>query len=246
MKATPWILFLLAVVALCIIGLCNKADEASTVPKDQYEALQKQFDDSVKSYRNFKVQAITAVKSATERANKAEEQAKQSQALVDRSRSTVNRLLAKLDSAEKEKPDSSWVQVSPNYKEGCDSLRHENAQLGTIISQYEQDNQAHVDALNYETHLRDSLLERERQFNADFQRQANTGIAIGKKNVKESWQKLQVYGGFAAWGSQANPLAGGEINIALKTPGDQIYEVKGAMILNTWYVGAGTKFKFHF
>jgi septal ring factor EnvC (AmiA/AmiB activator) len=246
MRATPWILFFLAVIALCIIGLCNKADEARAVPKGQYDALQKQMNDSVESYHKFKLQAATAVNYATERAIKAEAQSKKSQMQVQKSNNTISRLLAKIDSAEKEKPDSRWVPVSPRYKDGCDSLRKENVNLNALINQYEQDNQAHVDALAYETHLRDSLLERERQFNVQFQKKLNDCIALGKQCAKERQPHIQVYGGIAAWGNQINPLGGGEINISLKTKNDQIYEAKGAYILNTWWVGAGTKFKFHF
>src|SRR5581483_2324735 len=158
---------------------------------------------------------------------------------------TVNMLLAKLDSAANEKPDSTWVQVSPRYKDACDSLRHANLTLNYSIMQYEQDAQAQASALAYETHIRDSIINQERAFNAQFQRQLDYSITAGKQVEKAAKQKIQVYGGFAGWFSQGSPFAGGEINLSVLTPRDQIYELKGAY-LNGWWVGVGTKLKFHF
>jgi hypothetical protein len=243
MKSVPWILF--AIALLVIIGqqMCNRP--APSVPKNQFEALQARFNDTLESYHEFERASDSALNYAIASALQANERADQSQAALDHARETVGRLLVKLDSADKEKPDSSWVQVSPHYKEGCDSLRHANLTLNYRILQFEQDNQAHVDALNYETRLRDSIIERERGFNAQFRVQLENCITTGKQQEHSARARAQLYGGIAAWGNRLNPLGGGEINLALKTKNDAIYEIKGAY-LGTWWVGLGTKFKFHF
>lgn len=238
-----WMFF--AAALLVIIGqqMCNRPVPA--VPQSQYDALKKKYQDTAESYRQYRKHSDSAINNATAMEIQANERAEQSQMALDQERKTNGRLLVKLDSAANEKPDSSWVSVSPRFKSGCDSLRHENLTLNYRILQYEQDNQTHVDALNYETHIRDSALQKEREFNAQFRRQLENCIAIGKHQENAGRPRLQLYGGIGVWGNRANPLGGGEINLALKTKTDAIYEIKGAY-LDTWWVGLGTKFKFHF
>jgi hypothetical protein len=240
--SAPWILFAIALLVIMYLVTCNKP--APMVPKNQFDALQQKYDDTLASYRAFRKKSDSAIDDATVSAIQANERAEQSQAALDQERAKIGRLLVKLDSAANEKQDSSWVSVSPRYKDGCDSLRRENLTMNYRIIQFEQDNQAHVDALNYETRVRDSIIEKERAFNEQFRRQLENCITAGKQQEKASLPRTQLYGGIAAWGSQASPLGGGEINLALKTKRDQIYEIKGAYILNTWWAGIGAKFKF--
>lgn len=239
-----WIFFALALLVIIGQQMCNRP--SPTVPKNQFDALQARYNDSLESYHQYRRSADTAIENATASSIQANDRAEQSQSALDRERVTNNRLLGKLDSAAKEKPDSTWVQVSPRFKEGCDSLRRENLTMNYRITQYEQDNLAHVDALNYEIRLRDSIIQKERAFNAQFRRQLDACIALGRKQESAGRPRTQLYGGIAAWGNQVSPLGGGEINVALKTRNDAIYELKGAYISNTWWAGIGTKFKFHF
>lgn len=243
MKQAPWILLAVALVIIMLQQMCNKADQYAQEQK--FSQLEKKYADTLESYHQYRQTAGAALDNATAMAIQANERAEQSQVALNQECRHANHLLAKLDSAENETPDSSWVSVSPRYKEACDSLRKVNLTLNYRILQYEQDNQAHVDALGYEVHLRDSLLEKERGFSSQFRRQLADCITAGKEQEKDGRQRTQMYGGIAVWGNRTNPLGGGELNLSIKTPRDAIYELKGAY-LNTWWVGVGTKFKFHF
>lgn len=243
MKQLPWIISTLLLIVVVSQLLCNKP--APSVPKPVFDQLQQQYNDSMHAYNQFCKWSDSAMDATASYAVQANEQLQASRAALEDAGATVNMLLAKLDSASREKPDSTWVSVSPRYKDGCDSLRHANLTLNYSIMQFEQDMQAQASALAYETHIRDSIIERERAFNAQFQRQLDYSITAGKQVEKAAKQKLQIYGGFAGWFSQVSPFGGGEINLSLLTPRDQMYEIKGAY-LNGWWVGVGTKFKFHF
>lgn len=206
---------------------------------EAYKRLEAKYNDTAADYIKYREWSSVALGNATATAIQNGEIAKQSQSELDQARRRVNSLLALLDNAEKETPDSSWVQVSPNYKIGCDSLRKENKSLNFLVEQYEQDNQAHVDALNYETYIRDSALQKEREFSNAFRSQLVYCIDALRKSEQPG--KMQLYAGMTAWGNGITPLGGGEINLGLKTKSDQFYEIKGAY-LNGWWVGIGTKF----
>lgn len=239
MKNIAWLLLLLIVVIASWQYIVNKNDRIAA--NEAYKQLEARYRDTAADYVQFRKWSDSALNNATSTAMQNGEIAKQSQSLLNEKQNRINSLLLLLDAAEKETPDSSWVQVSPNYKSGCDSLRRANAEQGQLIAQYEQDNQAHVDALNYETYIRDSALQKERAFSASFRQQLADCIVIGKKQQAINKPRNQVYAGMAAWGTTINPLGGGEINLGLKTKSDQFYEIKGAY-LNGWWVGIGTKF----
>jgi len=246
MNKAPWILFTITLLAIIYLITCNKPAPTNMVPRSQYKAMEQRLNDTAQAYAAFRAASDSALDNATAHAIQASEQAKKSQDAVNDSKATIQWLLTQLDSADKEKPDSDWVQVSPRYKDGCDSLRKENVKLNTFMDRVRNDNQLVIGAMTSEIALRDSVIQKERGFNALFQKVIDDCIAIGKKQQQLSKQRTQLYGGIAAWANQLHPFGGGEINLSLKTPQDQIYEIKGAYILNSWWVGAGTKFKLHF
>jgi hypothetical protein len=237
------IVFSLFVVAFGV-WLYFSSKQEKLAADNAYKELQGRYADTLMVYRQYKNMADSAISNATATAIQAGEIAKESQIALDQERGRVKRLLSVLDNAEKETPDSTWIPVSPNYKWGCDSLRRANLSLNTMIVQYEQDNQAHVDAMSYEIGIRDSVLKKERSFSEQFRQQLAYCItALG--NAEKAKGKTQLYAGMAAWGNSITPLGGGEINLGLKTPRDQFYEIKGAY-LGKWWVGVGTKFKLSF
>lgn len=240
MKNIAWIV----IIFICGIAswqyIVNKNDRIEQDRK--YEALENRLTDTLKDYGRYREWADSALNNATATAIQAGEQAQTSKHWLDVRQKRINELLKVLDSAENEKLDSSLATlVSKRFKAGCDSLRLANIVLGKQIWEYEQDNQTYVDALNYETTIRDSALQKERGFSAAFRGQLVYCIDALKEASKAK-KKTQLYAGMAAWGNGITPLGGGEINLGLKTGNDQFYEIKGAYI-GQWWIGIGTKFK---
>jgi hypothetical protein len=160
------------------------------------------------------------------------------------SQNQVQRLSDKIQAAKKEKPNDSWVAVSPNYVDGCDSLRLAAVGQNARINEAEQENKKTVELMDYEINLRDTALQHRDAFNAALQKQLDSCHLKVKGAVNQ--QRTQVYAGVGMFGNQINPLAGGQVNVSLKTKGNKIYEVTGAAVGNTWYVGLGTKFLISF
>lgn len=239
MNKIAWILVLIISAIAAWQYIVIKNDRISH--DAAYTQLKGKSDATEMEYAKYRLGADSALGNAIVTAIQNGEIAKQSQSALDQERKHVKSLLELLDRSEKETPDSSWVQVSPNYKFGCDSLRGILPGLDSLIVQYERDNQAHVDALNYETYIRDSTLQKEHEFSNAFRSQLVYCIdALSKAEKPKS--PTQLYAGMAAWGNAITPLGGGEINIGIKTPSDQFYEIKGAY-MGKWWVGVGTKFK---
>jgi hypothetical protein len=239
MKNIAWVI-LLVISAISVWQYVSNKNERIAADI-LYKALQSEYNDTLEYYGEYVSRADSATNNATAAAIQAGEAARQAQGVADQQRKKINWLLSFLDSTEKETPDSTWKPVSPNYTWGCDSLRRANMTLNTLVDQYEHDNQAHVDALNFETSVRDSALQKERLFNSVFRGQL-VRCMNELNTVEKSTKKTQLYAGMSAWGNAITPLGGGEINLGLKTKSDQFYEIKGAY-LGKWWVGVGTKFK---
>lgn len=233
----PWLIILFFIL--------TRNKPADMVAKAQYSALEQRYNDTLQEYHKFRQWSDSILDVTASYAVQSSEQLQSSHAALEDAGASVNYLLRRLDSAAIEKQNNSWISVSPNYKDACDSLRRANLTLNYRIIQYEQDTQAQADALAYESHIRDSIIEQERAFNAKFKGIADNAMVENKTIQKSAVSKNQVYAGFGAIGSQYSPFAGGQINLSLKTKSDQIYELTGAFIQSTWYVGLGTKFKLH-
>jgi hypothetical protein len=246
MKQLTYILAIIPWLIILGMVLCRKPAHTDMIPRSQFTALQERLNDTSAAYEQFRRKSDSAIDNATAMAVQASEQLKESNDKLNDTKGTVKWLLSELDKADAQKPDSSWVSVSPEYKNDCDSLREVNGVLLGQIDNYQQGAEQQADILAYELRLRDSIIEQERGFNDMFKKSLQDCIAIGKQAQKSAAPRNQLYAGFGAIGSQLNPLAGGEVNLSLKTKADQIYEVRGALIATTWYVGLGTKFKLHF
>ena len=157
------------------------------------------------------------------------------------SRATINRLTAKIEAAKNQQPDNTWVKVSPDYKESCDSL------VGVVKIQQQQlaeadENGAKLNELMlYEISLRDSTINAQKEFNRKFMGQLDDCMTQLQIAVKQQ-PRNQVYAGIGMFGNQINPLAGGQVNLSLKTKSNKIFEITGAAIGNAWYGGVGAKF----
>lgn len=243
MKKTAWVLIL--ILAAIAITQYVTYRNARTVADTSLSLKQDTINKIMADYSDYRVWADSALNNATATAIQNGEIAEQARAELNKTRDQVTDLLLKLENAEKEPKNSTWVEVSPNYKDGCDSLRRLNAKQNGLIDQYEQDNQAHVNSLAYETQVRDSALQKERLFNSVFKAQLVNCMTQLNAMQKSNAGKTQLYAGMAAWGSRVSLLGGGEINLGIKTRTDQFYEIKGAYI-GQWWLGIGTKFKLSF
>ena len=226
---------------IVLLMLCNKADNGDNVSKAKYDALATRVKDTANYYRQLLDAEAGRRDSAVQARTQLQQQLVQSNQKVTASQATINRLVAKIEKANNQSADDTWVKVSPDYKEGCDSLvvkvkqqESELAQRDTTVAQLN-------DLMLFEIAYRDSTINAQKEFNRKFISQLDDCMMQlqGKVNQK---QRNQVYAGIGVFGNQINPLAGGQVNVSLRTRGNKIYEVTGAAVGNTWYGGVGAKF----
>lgn len=245
MKITGWIAAFILFLMVLYFQLCQNKKAADTITKADYNAMVKAKDDTIKYHKEIIKADDAAIVTATAHAVESAERAIASEAKVTEGQGVIARLNAKLNAARKEKPDSSFIEVSPNYINGCDSLQLVTEYNNLQLNWYKRDNAALVVAKQYEINKRDTALRHRDQFNAAMTKQL-TDCHAKLDSAINNQQRTQVYAGVGMLGNQINPIAGGQVNVSLKTKGNKIYEVTGAAVGGTWYVGLGTKFLISF
>jgi peptidoglycan hydrolase CwlO-like protein len=243
-KAHPWVLFSLILMGVIIfLLLCTPARKPLEDPA--HKALIKAKDDTLAAYKSMRARDSVAIDHAGQvTADQEEKLTVYKYALTD-AQTTINRLAAKVKGAKAEPKDNTWVEVSPNYVKGCDSLADQVTGLNTRISEYEQESAELVKLMSYEVSLRDSVLNNEREFNAKFRAQLDNCMMQLKGKV-DAKQRAQLYAGMGLIGNKVNPLGGAQVNLGLRARNSQMYEVTGMVVGNTWYAGVGTKFLISF
>lgn len=239
MKSALGILLVIAIIIILLQQLC-KPPVKDTVGRAQYAALEQRMKDTTKYYEELLKADSAAINEAHQAAADQYEKSEVYRRAVNDKQTTIDRLVAKVEAGKNEKQDSSWVKVSPTYKEACDSLPAEIVELKKRnLAFQEQNSEAHR-LLLYETGVRDSALDDCHEFNLKFKSQLDDCMRQlkGKVNVK---QRVQLYAGIGLFGNRINPLGGGQVNVSLRARNGQMYEISGATIGNTWYGGVGTK-----
>lgn len=169
----------------------------------------------------------------------------QSDKALNASQAIIHRLIAKVEGAKLEPRDSTFIAVSPHYISGCDSLKDQARAQQEKIDQQQEDGQKLTELMMFEISWRDSSIDKQKEFNRKFSNQLDECMTQLHAKVNQK-QRNQVYAGIGLFGNKINPLAGGQVNVSLKTKRNQIYELTGATVGNTWYGGVGTKFLISF
>lgn len=238
------ILFVIALAVIVCMQLC-KPRRTDTVAKAQYDALAQKVKDTAKYYEGVLKADSAAINTAEQASADSREQAEVYRKEVVAQQATNDRLIAKIKAAKNEKPDDSFVKVSPRYVEGCDSLAEQNTALRSANQQFEDQNAETVKLMMYEISQRDSMYNQQVEFNNKFRSQLDNCMLQLKGKV-DAKQRIQLYAGMGVLGNKINPIGGAQVNLGLRARNQQMYEVTGAMVGNTWYAGVGTKFLISF
>jgi hypothetical protein len=132
--------------------------------------------------------------------------------------------------------DSSFVLVSPDYKQACDSLPDEIDKQNTLIADLKESNEGLQELMNYETVYRDSLIEAEQQQVAAL----NSTIASKDKIIEQAMKpRGRFLAGAGLIGNQTTFLSGAKVAFAYQTGGGKQYQ-GGAMVMNKTLYYEGT------
>lgn len=238
MKTAPWILSCLLFAVILYLQMCPAKQD--TVPKSDYEAQKQATEDTVKYFNQIIKADDAAIGLAVSHAEQSADRARASEDKVTESQGVIARLNAKIDAAKKEKPDSSFIAVSPRYVDGCDSLQLTTKKQDTQINQLKKDNDSLVASKQKEIDIRDKALTNRMNFNSALQKQLDT--CQDKLKVKEqpAEKKNQWFGVIGLTGNKLNPIAGGEGGIILINKKGVLYGVKGELLAGQLWVGVKT------
>lgn len=205
------------------------------MPKSDYEAMKKATDDTVKYYEQLLIADSAAIELATAHAEESADRARESENKVIASQDLIARLNAKIDAAKKEKQDVTFIPVSPNYIEGCDSLRLMSEYQGIQINGYKKDNAALTKAKEEEIALRDNkLIDKENLYLSIKKQLENCQVKVKEKDsvkVGNQW-----FGEVGLLGNQVNLIGGGEAGITLINKRGVMYGIKGQIVGGrVWY-----------
>lgn len=239
MKTGLGILLAIALIIIFLQNVCRKPVVDSTT-RAQYEALEARVRDTANYYQELLTADSMAIVNATMMSMQQQDILEEKNEKVNTLQAINNRLVAKIEGAKLEKPDSTWVNVSPHYISGCDSLKDHVGELNNMIDQQQEAGLKLAQLMSYEIAIRDSSLKAQKEFNRKFSNQLDDCMTQLHAKVNQK-QRNQVYAGIGLLGNQINPIGGGQINVSYLTRGGQIYEITGATVGNVWYGGVGMK-----
>lgn len=119
---------------------------------------------------------------------------------------------------------NSWVDTT------CKELAAQIPVLNDQINQYRQQSDEAQELMNYEIILRDSVIERERDYSAGLKAAFNAQATTLKNALEVAKPRGRLLGGVGVIGNEINPLAGTKINLAYQSKGGKQYQA-GAMII---------------
>lgn len=216
------LIIVLVIFAIIMLMKCNatnkqlskaaaaqlKSEEARKLDSAEYIKKEQRWQDSI---HNADLNSDLQVKVIKETEKK-----------LQASQTAVNRLTAIIRSAP-EKPDSSFVLVSPEFKNACDSIPNKIDSQNAVIAALHDNNEGLVDLMNYEVIYRDSLIEVEQEQ----VKKLNNTITGKNKIIDDALKAGKPRGmfllGVGILGNEKKFLGGASIKAAYLTKGGKMY-----------------------
>jgi hypothetical protein len=242
MKQAPWILCCLLFAVILYMQMC-KSKPVDVVPKSAYEAMKKAVNDTAAYYEEIIKADDDAIGLAATRAEESDQRARKSEAKVTESQNIIARLNAKIEAAKKEQPNSTFIPVSPNYIDGCDSLQWVTIKQRILIDQHKLDDSALATAKAREIAVRDKKINDQQNFNTSLKRQLDSCQDKVKEKESQVKVKNQWYGEIGLKGNRLHPIGGGEIRITLINKKGVLYGAKTELVAGEVWFGLNTGIK---
>lgn len=142
------------------------------------------------------------------------------------SQHNINRLTAIIRGTSRP-VDSSFVLVSPEFKEACDSLPAEIDKQNVVIADLQKNNEDLVDLMNYEIILRDSLIEAGNTYRDSLRVDYNKQKGLLNEALKVGKPRGRLLGGVGIMGNQQYFLAGANAKLGYQDKTGKVYLLSG-------------------
>jgi hypothetical protein len=241
MKTVPWIICCVLFAVILLQQACPRK-QPNTVSQSDYDAMVKSKEDTVKYFNEIIKADDAAIDMATAHAEQSAQRARESEDKLTEAQSIIDRQNEKINAARKEQVNGSFIPVSPNYIEGCDSLQLLTSWQGSLINKHKQDNVMLKAANEHQVASMNKKLQDQQEFNASMKSQINNCLA--KFKAKDSAKvKNQWFGEIGLMGNPTQPIGGGEIGLTLINKRGVLYGVKAQLSAGQIWYGAKTGFK---
>lgn len=223
-----WIALAL-LVAFLLIKPCNKSADRFAVLQQQHKDLQAKVKaDSLE--RAAERQAFHKEKrDLRSKRLLAELEKEESDYKVGQQQKTIDKLVAVIRSTP-EIPDSSFVLVSPAYKQACDSLPAQIDILNLALADKDTALNAMIDLYDYEIQIRDEEIYKEMNYSDSLKADFNRQTALLKSALKIGKVRGRLLGGISVLGNENQFLSGAGVVLAYQTKGGKQYQVSPKFI----------------
>lgn len=241
MKTVPWIISCILFAVILYLQACPRK-QPPTVSASEYEVMKKAVVDTAAYYEEIIKADDGAIGLATTRAEEADQRLRQSEDKVTTSQDIIERLNEQIKEAKKEPPNASFIPVSPNYINGCDSLVFVTGAQRIQINQQKKDYAYLVTAKDQEITTRDKKLKDQAEFNTALKVQLDN--CLTKFKAKDSVKvKNQWFAEVGLMGNPATPIGGGEIGVTLINKRGVMYGAKAQLSAGRVWYGVKTGIK---
>lgn len=233
-----WLIFglILFIIILFFWKPCNKPGENVAQLKSENQQLKKEIlrlDDTLLSIAKDHLSDINRWQGMKDLYEVEKKEADNNQKLQQR---TIDRLAATIRNNTGKPVDSSFVLVSPDFKEACDSLPGEIYKLNQTIAEKDTAINEWTEILSYEVQQRDSTIEALSGQIDKGRELFNKQNKIVEDALKAARPRGRLLGGVGLIGNETNPLGGTKINLAYQSKGGKQYQVGGILMRGgVWY-----------
>lgn len=234
------IVIIALIAVILFMQFCGGEGESPDIVMQHNELLKKvaldsakRRDDSLKNVIHFSI-----VKTEREFYK---EKAVKTEIKVYQQQGTINRLVTQLQAAKVQPFDSSFVFVSPDYVEACDSLGDAAVQQGELLKQAKNENEKVYELLNYEVYIRDSVIDEEAKKLNELRADFNAQTHFFQLAIKQGKPRTKVFIGGETFFNDKIPVSGAGVTLDLLTKKNKQIGVGGGFQTLRYELPGGEK-----
>lgn len=212
---------IVAVIALLLFKQCG--DEDNSIKAQLQELEQRHAQDSI-AYVAERARLQDSIDRAAQERQLQVAVLKEQDKKLAQSETTINRLISIIRNAPTN-PDSSFVLVSKDYKDACDSLTGEIEKAKLIIAKKDTAINGVISLMDYEIRLRDSVIEKDKQYIGELNGTITEQRGLIEAALRAGEQRGRLLGGVGIMGNQIDILYGTSVKLAYQSKKGKQYQV---------------------
>lgn len=212
------------IVAFALLLLFRQCGGSDNELRDRLKALEQQHRQDSISYARERSRLQDSIDRAAQERQLQVAVLKEQDKKLAQSETTINRLISIIRNAPTN-PDSSFVLVSKDYKDACDSLPGEIEKAKLIIAEKDTAINGVISLMDYEIRLRDSVIEKDKQYIGELNGTITEQRGLIEAALRAGKQRGRLLGGVGIMGNQIDILYGTSVKLAYQSKKGKQYQV---------------------